>query len=276
MIERKTFAAPRLALAATIGLLGTCLPAFALAAPDVLGVRPGMTMDEAIGILKSHNPKLDVYSRPGPSALLPGVQFSDGANLRNFNQSENIDLLVAMEPNAKIVWGLRRGVVFADEGRPTVTNIIAALRQKYGKEAGSLQHPASVQAAGVELLDAYWVFDDAGQRVPPAAARQYAELCRGTYLPGLDAGALTQSNRATLLIPGGVRCDRWTFIHASWQPTPMGSSMTPGLALNMVITLGNGTLHGKTYAATLAMIENAARDKQIQEKRTADAVKPVL
>lgn len=273
MTHHRKLAAPRQALAATIGLLGACLPAFA---HDVLGVRPGMSMDEAIAILKRHDPKLDVYPRPGPSALLPGVQFTDGVNLRNFNQSENIDLLVAMEPNAKIVWGLRRGTIFADEGRPTVTNIIAALRQKYGKEAGSLQHPASVQAAGVELLDAYWVFDDAGQRVPPPAARQYAELCRGTYLPGLDAGALSQANRATLLVPGGIRCDRWTFIQANWQPTPMGSGMTPGLAMNMVITLGNGTLHGRTYSATLAMIENAARDQQIKEKRQAEAVKPVL
>jgi hypothetical protein len=276
MTHRKKFAAPRWALAITLGLLGACLPAFALEAPDVLGVRPGMPIDEAIGILKRHNPKLDVYARPGPSALLPGVEFTDGVNLRNFNQSENIDLMAAMEPNARIIWGLRRAVIFADEGRPTVTNIIAALRQKYGKETGSLQHPASVQAAGVELLDAYWVFDDAGQRVPPVAARQYADLCRTTYLPGSDPGALTQATRATALVPGGFHCDRWTFIQASWQPTPAGSGMTPGLALNMVITLGNGALHGKTYAASVAMIEKAARDQQNKEKRTAEGVKPVL
>ena len=276
MTHCQKFAAPRLALAATIGLFGACLPAFALEAPDVLGVRPGMPMDEAIAILKRHNPKLDVYPRPGPSMLLPGVDFSDGVNLRNFNQSENIDLMVAMAPNAKIVWGLRRGVSFAEDGRPTVTNVIAALRQKYGKEAGSLQQPASVQAAGVELLDAYWVFDDAGQRVPPAAARDYAQLCRGAYTPGSDAGGLVSPGRATALLPGGVRCDRWTFIQASWQPTPLGSSMTPGLIMTMTTTLGNGALHGKTYAASVAMIENAAREQQNREKRAAEAVKPAL
>jgi hypothetical protein len=52
--------------------------------------------------------------------------------------------------------------------------------------------------------------------------------------------------------------------------------MTPGLVMNMAITLGNGALHGKTYAATVALIENAARDQQIREKRQAEAVKPVL
>jgi hypothetical protein len=276
MTHCRKLAAARLALAATIGLLAACPPAFALEVPDVLGVRPGMPLDEAIGILKRHNPKLDVYPRQGPSALMPGVDLSDGVNLRNFNQSENIDVMAAMAPNAKIVWGLRRGVSFAEEGRPTVTNIIAALRQKYGKESGSLQNPASVQAAGVELLDAYWVFDDAGQRVPPAAARQYAELCRGAYVPGLDASSLVSAGRATALVPGGVRCDRWTFIQAQWQPTPLGSSMTPGLALTMTITLGSGALHGKTYAASVAMIENAGREQQNREKRAAEAVKPAL
>jgi len=276
MTDYKKSSAPRLAFAATIGLLGACLPAFAFEAPDVIGVRPGMSIDEAIAIVKHHDSKLDVYPRAGVSALLPGVVFSDGVNLRNFNQSENIDLMAAMEPNAKIVWGIRRGVVFPDEGRPTVTNIIAALRQKYGKEDGSLQQPASVQAAGVELLDAYWVFDGAGKRVPTPAARQYAELCRGAHAPGLDPMALVQATRATFLVPGGFHCDRWTFIQAQWQPTPPGSGMTPGLAMNMSITLANGASHGKSYAASVAMVENAARDQMNKEKHAAEGVKPVL
>jgi hypothetical protein len=196
--------------------------------------------------------------------------------MRNLNQSENIDLMAAMEPNPKIVWGIRRGVSFPSEGRPTVTNTIAALRQKYGKEDGSLQHPASVQAAGVELLDAYWVFDGAGKRVPAPAARQYAELCRSTFLPGQDPLALAQAGRSSLLVPGGFHCDRWTFIQAEWQPTPTGSSMTPGLVMTMSITVANGALHGKTYAASVALVEGAARDKANREKRAAEAVQPVL
>ena len=276
MTDCKKSAAPRLALAATIGLLGTCLPAFAVEALDVIGVRPGMSIDEAIGIAKRHNPKLEVYPHVGASGVLPGVVFSPGVNLRNFNQSENIELMAAMEPNARIVWGIRRGVSFSDEGRPTVTNIIAALRQKYGKEDGSLQQPASVQAAGVELLDAYWLFDDAGKRVPQAAAREYAQLCRQAHLPAQDALALSSASRATLLASGGFRCDRWTFIQAQWQPTPTGSSMTPGLAMTMSITLANGALHGKSYAASVAMVENAARDQTNKEKHAAEAVKPVL
>ncbi|MEJ0086733.1 MAG: hypothetical protein WDO72_13685 [Pseudomonadota bacterium] len=276
MTNSQKFAASLRALAATIGLLGACLPAFAAEAPDVIGVRAGMSLDEAIGVVKRHDPKLDVYPRVGSSALLPGVVFSDGVNMRNFNQSENIDLMAAMEPNAKIVWGIRRGVVYAEEGRPTVTNIIAALRQKYGKEDGSLQQPASVQAAGVELLDAYWLFDDAGKRVSPTAAREYAQLCRQAHLPGQDPLALVSAGRASLLVPGGFHCDRWTFIQAQWQPTPAGAGMTPGLAFNMSITLANGALHGKTYAASVAMVENAARDRQNKEKRAAEAVRPVL
>lgn len=270
--------APRWALAAVIGLSGAVVPAFAAdAAPDVLGVRPGMSLDEAIGIIKRHDPKLDVYPRSGSSALMPGVVFSDGVNMRNFNQSENIDLMAAMEPNPKIVWGIRRGVSFPAEGRPTVTNTIAALRQKYGKEDGSLQQPASVQAAGVELLDAYWVFDGAGKRVAAPAAREYAQLCRSAHLPGQDPLALAQkAPLSSFLVNGDFHCDRWTFIQAQWQPTPAGAGMTPGLVMTMSITLVNGAMHGKSYAASVAMVEGAARDQQNREKRAAEAVKPVL
>lgn len=143
-------------------------------------------------------------------------------------------------------------------------------RESYGKEDGSLQHPASVQAAGVELLDADWIFDGTGKRLPSPAARQYAELCRSTHLPGQDPLALTQATRSSLLVPGGFHCDRYTFIQAAWQP------MTTGLAMNMTITLANGAMHGKAYAASVAMVEGAARDQQNREKRAAEGVKPVL
>jgi len=78
------------------------------------------------------------------------------------------------------------------------------------------------------------------------------------------------------MMPGGVRCDRGTFIHASWQPTYPGTGLTPGVAMNMRIGLVSGALHGRSFAASLAMIENAARNQQIREQQIAEKVKPVL
>lgn len=144
---------------------------------DVIGVRPGMSQTEAVAAMQRHNPKLSTYPRPGPTALVPGVEFTDGINARTSNGDEDVQLSVAMPPNAKTVWGIRRTVNYAPDARPTVANIIAALRQKYGKEDGSLANPLAARQAGVEMMDAFWVFDDAGKRVPPQAARTYAESC---------------------------------------------------------------------------------------------------
>jgi len=265
------------ALTTGFGFLCAIAPAFAAdaAPPDVVGVRPGMGLDEALATVKRHNPNLGVYPRPAMAGLVAGVGFSDGVNTRTNNQSEDIELSATMAPSAPVVWGIRRSVTYQPEGRPSVTNVIAALRQKYGREDGSLQHPASVQAAGVELLDAYWVFDNAGKRLPPQTARSYVESCRGVHSPAQDSQALTQATRSTYMAPAGFRCDRGTMILASWQPTYPGTG-TPGLVMNMSIVLANGTLHGKGFAASVALVEGTARDQQNREKQAADAVKPVL
>jgi hypothetical protein len=278
MLKQKRVAVRCLAFAITVGSMGASVPAFAVDAfaPDVVGVRPGMSVDEALAILKQHNPKLGVYPRPAMSGLVAGVGFSDGVNTRTDNQSEDIELSAAMAPSPKIVWGVIRNITYTPEARPTVANIIAALRQKYGKEDGSMQSPASAQVVGVELLDAYWVFDGAGKRVPPQAAHSYAESCRSVHAPAQDALALTQQTRSTYMMPGSVRCDRWIFIHASWQPTYPGTGMTPGVAMNMRTVLANGALHGKAFTASVALVEGVARDQQTKEKQAAEQVKPVL
>lgn len=65
-------------------------------------------------------------------------------------------------------------------------------------------------------------------------------------------------------------------IQAGWQPTPPVAGMTPGLAMNMWVLLANGTLHGESFAASVAMIQGAAQSQQDAEKRKAAQVKPVL
>lgn len=263
------------AVCAAFAGVGAALAAEAAAGPDVIGVHPGMSQAEAVAAMQRHNPKLTTYSRPGPSAIVPGVEFTDGINARTSNGDEDVQLSVAMPPNPKTVWGIRRTVNYAPDARPTVANIIAALRQKYGKEDGSLANPLAAQQAGVEMMDAFWVFDDAGKRVPPQAARTYAESC-GMHQPGQDGLVLSQAARAGFLRPAGFRCDRWTFIKAGWQPTPPVAGMTPGLAMNMSVLLADGKLHGESFAASVAMIQGAAQSQQDAEKRKAAQVKPVL
>lgn len=277
MSDRSRTAVASCACAALIIFLGGIVPAMAGdGRPDVVGITPGMSVDEALAIVKRHNPRLVVYPRPGTN-LLPDVQFSEGVSARTDDQKEVIELSVAMAPSPATVWGILRSVTYPADARPTVANVIQALRQKYGKEDGTLQHPASARAAGVELLDAFWVFDDAGKRVPAAAARSYVDSCRTINSPpGRDTLALTQTNRATWMTPADARCDRWTIVHAQWQPTPPGGSTTPGLVMNMSTQVASGALHGKSYAATLALIEGAARDRQKREVQAADQVKPVL
>ncbi len=56
-------------------------------------------------------------------------------------------------------------------------------------------------------MDAFWVFDGAGKRVPPQASRVYVESCRMTHSPVQDSLVLTQQTRSSFMMPGNVRCD---------------------------------------------------------------------
>lgn len=94
----------------------------------MIGVRAGMSQAEAVAAMQRQGPTLTAYPRPGPTAIVPGVECTDGINLLSRNGDEDALLAVAMPPNAKTAWGIQRSVTYRQGAQPTVANIITALR----------------------------------------------------------------------------------------------------------------------------------------------------
>jgi hypothetical protein len=150
--------------------------------PDVVGVRPGMNTQEALTIMHKQYPA-DMFQEmvagcSGGSctyqAMFPAVagQKADyGWNIvsREPGNSPDVYLSFTATPTRQVVWRVYRMTRNMHTAR---SNVLAALREKYGKEALALapnddpNHPPS-DPRGIGSL--WWFFDEHGNRVPPPA-----------------------------------------------------------------------------------------------------------
>ena len=141
---------------------------------DVVGVKLGMPVKDALAALKAHNGnlKLEPITMPGYEAL-PGVIMTPVfASLRNTAKSadegiEYVNLLTTFAPNEAFVWGVTRQVIFGTEAsRPTLDNTLAGLKKKYG--------PESLRYTDTRLI---WVYDTQGRQVMGPPAKEIYNLC---------------------------------------------------------------------------------------------------
>ena len=245
---------------------------------DVVGIKLGMPVKDATAAVKQYNPKMQLYPHPvGKFDLLPNVGFSDGVNARTDNQSEAIELSVAMPPNQEVVWSVVRAITYSGDNRPALANVIAGLRQKYGPEDGSLQNPITAKMNGVEMMDAFWVFDSNGKKAPAKRARDYAQLCQSVDGAGQDAARvlMAQPPRPGEWANGEFQCGEWTLVLASWIPSS-AVGQPPGLVVNMRVQEINGLLHRSALQASQAIVQQAVRNRANQEQQKGTQVKPVL
>jgi hypothetical protein len=157
---------------------------------DVVGVKLGMPVKDALKALKAHNGNLQMEPITMPAyEALPGVVMTPVfATLRNTAKTadeaiEYVSFLTTFAPNEAFVWGVTRHVAFGTEAsRPTVENTLAGLRKKYG--------PESTRYADTRLI---WVYDTQGQQVMGPRAKDIYEKCGGHWIVGGGIVAHTQA-----------------------------------------------------------------------------------
>ena len=117
--------------------------------PDVVGIRPGMSAQEAYNILKarSNGAKVGVAQAmltgiSQPVAVIMSVQ------AMGTSPAEVITVWLTFPPEKQVVWGIRRTLNFEAGKEPTRAAIMDGLRQKYGPEIHG----------GID----YWDFDEQG------------------------------------------------------------------------------------------------------------------
>lgn len=124
---------------------------------DIVGLRVGMSLDEAMRGLKRHNPRLMVKERLVQT-------FADADNKphtwRIFliesdraTTVETFSLFVSLPPNSRVV-SIARNRKYTKENAPTMASALDALLKKYGKE--SLVRHEETNSSGYAIKNFFW------------------------------------------------------------------------------------------------------------------------
>lgn len=148
---------------------------------DIVGIKLGMPLREAVDALKAYNAgfKTDPITlreyEALPGVVMTPVHHAPNPAGPNATSGDDFNLLITYAPNEAFVWGVVRNMGFGTNAtRPPVDNTLAGLRQKYGPES-------TRQPGGDRLI---WIYDAQGQQVMGQKALEIYNQCSQTWVVG--------------------------------------------------------------------------------------------
>jgi hypothetical protein len=136
--------------------------------PDIVGVHLGMPMRTAAVALQASYPTLKLQITPTqmPTISQPVVA-SISAN-QGQTTGEIVTMGVVLPPNQQIVWAVSRKTGFMPGQTPLNRGtLLAALRQKYGKESyNTVGGGGPAATTDTDIGEMFWIYDEHGNRVP--------------------------------------------------------------------------------------------------------------
>jgi hypothetical protein len=138
--------------------------------PDVVGVHPGMSLPQVLQILHGQYPR-DRFVEI-PYDYIPNRKLEYGFNVERTDAvgPDAIEAIVSLTapPSHQVVWRIVR---FGHALHATHANVLAALREKYGKESFAGASNGSPVTDDRYIGTLWWIFDEHGNRAPmPSAA----------------------------------------------------------------------------------------------------------
>ena len=137
--------------------------------PDVVGVHLGMTLPQALQILRGQYPR-DQFQEI-PYDYIPGRKLEYGFNVLPTNEiATDVVVSLTAPPSRQVVWHIVR---FTRRLHANHANVLATLREKYGKEsfAGHANGSKTTDDRNIGML--FWIFDEHGNRAPMPAAQAF-------------------------------------------------------------------------------------------------------
>jgi len=265
---------------------------------DIVGVKLGMTGEQAMAAVKAANPKFKVDvartqtrwdyaarltddSRADPTKLwVLGLQ-ANAPFVDNYSP-ETMNVGFTTHPNQPFVYMVSRMIVFQEGAMPTAENVLAGLRKKYGPE--SYPVPAST---GEGNPDVRWVFDIKGQLIGGPLGERIATSCgtRGDGIEGPDISGLSRNlkkegtklqNQGAFAYPGDpkklLHCEDWILLRV----TLLKPIMTSPLVNQMNATLWHVPLYVSGLNATYSWVDQVRQglaDKKVKEAEKLDMPK---
>src|SRR6266481_3961439 len=137
--------------------------------PDVVGVHLGMTLPQALQILHGQYPR-DQFQEI-PYDYIPDRKLEYGFNVLPTGEIAT-DVIVSLTapPSHQVVWHIVR---FTRRLHANHANVLATLREKYGKEsfAGLGNGTITTDDRNIGML--FWIYDEHGSRAPMPAAQDF-------------------------------------------------------------------------------------------------------
>jgi hypothetical protein len=133
--------------------------------PDFVGIHLGMPLDQARAAFEKAYPAgIDALEyRYGPGASLKAVYILRTKNTDGGRLGGTMEVDLTLPPNPQVVWQ-----VFRSAPQPNVNRsvLIAALRQKYGKESLAIDYVTRGPATNDKTMqEMYWVMGEQGRLV---------------------------------------------------------------------------------------------------------------
>ncbi|MDP1767507.1 MAG: hypothetical protein Q8L74_01750 [Nitrospirota bacterium] len=153
---------------------------------DVVGIKLGIPVKEAVEALKAHDANFKVQPitlreyEALPGLVMTPILLAPNPGGPSAVSGDDFTLFITYAPNEAFLWGLSRNLGFGrEDSRPTVDNTLAGLRKKYG--------PESAKQVGANRL--IWIYDVQGQQVMGAKAMDIYNLCSQTWSVKLGGDA---------------------------------------------------------------------------------------
>jgi hypothetical protein len=230
--------------------------------PDITGIRLGMPMAEAGALVQKLNPGRPMDAlRDGPSANQLFVDTFRVADSRVITDTY-VDL--TLPPKPQLVWRVSRTLQQPNVAR---TNVIGALRQKYGKEAWALRGTLEPAANDDQIAYMWWVFDEQGRPVTNTQLQQARPNGCGTGFAG-GGGYYMQVARNPQNGPTG-----WCATHFVGLKATMPSQ---SIINNVRLDLVDEALLMRAAGSTGAWVRGESDRARQQTLERADQVKPQL
>jgi hypothetical protein len=189
--------------------------------PDVVGVRLGMTPLEALQILRRQYPRDRFQEMPVSMGL--SIKADYGFNILSPDALGTPDAYLSFTapPNKQLVWRINR---FTRHMHVNYDTLLAALRQKYGKETASLGIVGHAAADESQIGELFWIFDERGRRVslpPKAAFPGFGTIWECFSEQSNPQPIMPVSDSDVNKHPRAPWCDSIVAIHISFNPAPI-------------------------------------------------------
>jgi hypothetical protein len=238
---------------------------------DIVGIKLGMPAKQALEAMKADNPafkielqNVDFYwdcatkrvcdlsgqKKQWPSAIKGEVARTEAKG------SETLEAHLTLPPNSQVVSYLSRTVIFPNNATPTIDNVLAGLRKKYGA-------PTYSQPIGIPQLK--WFFDSQGHLLDEGRATKLGVgACQpGDSMPIFDVAG-TGYRGKTAVSMGQCESAGVAIVMAQVSPTTTGGNMAGLVTVSMV----NVPLLSSAVNTTNAALDHLLKeydDKKLQQ-----------